>query len=42
MLTCVYQSTVNSTQVTRDAALSVTNAIVAQFHVFDVDSLVRD
>lgn len=42
MLTCVYQSTVNSTQTTRDAAQSVADGIGADFHEFDVDSLVRD
>src|SRR5262249_596296 len=42
LLTCVYQSTVNSTQVTRDAALSVANGIGALFHEFYVDWVVRD
>lgn len=40
LLTCVYQSTVNSTQVTRDAARSVAEGIGAQFNEFDVDALV--
>ena len=42
LLTCVYQSTVNSTQTTRDAACAVAEGIGAQFHEFDVDGLVRD
>jgi NAD+ synthase (glutamine-hydrolysing) len=42
LLTCVYQSTVNSTETTRSAAQAVADGIGAQFHEFDVDSLVRD
>lgn len=42
LLTCVYQSTKNSTQTTRDAAQAVADGIGAEFHEFDVDGLVRD
>ncbi|HEY4260644.1 MAG TPA: NAD(+) synthase, partial [Schlesneria sp.] len=42
LLTCVYQSTKNSTQTTRDAAKAVADGIGAEFHEFDVDGLVRD
>ena len=42
LLSCVYQSTVNSSQTTRDAARSVAEGIGAEFDEFDVDSLVRD
>lgn len=42
LLTCVYQSTANSTQTTRDAARTVAEGIGAEFHEFDVDKLVCD
>jgi NAD+ synthase (glutamine-hydrolysing) len=42
LLTCVYQSTRNSTDVTRNAARGVAGAIGAEFMEFDVDSLVQD
>jgi len=42
LLTCVYQSTRNSSTVTRDAACGVTQAVGAQYLEFDVDSLVQD
>jgi NAD+ synthase (glutamine-hydrolysing) len=42
LVTCVYQSTQNSSQTTRDAAAGVAHAIGAQFYEFDVDRLVRD
>jgi NAD+ synthase (glutamine-hydrolysing) len=41
LLTCVYQSTANSTETTRDAARTVADGIGADFHEFDVDQLVR-
>ncbi len=41
LLTCVYQSTVNSSQITRDAARGVAAAIGAEFIEFDVDDLVQ-
>jgi NAD+ synthase (glutamine-hydrolysing) len=40
LLTCVYQSTRNSTEVTRQAARGVAEAIGAEFHEFDVDDVV--
>jgi NAD+ synthase (glutamine-hydrolysing) len=42
LLSCVYQSTRNSTQTTRDAARQVAEALGAEFLEFDVDSLVQD
>ncbi|HEX4148827.1 MAG TPA: NAD(+) synthase, partial [Pirellulales bacterium] len=42
LLTCVYQSTANSSQVTRNAAKAVAGAIGAQMLEFDVDRLVQD
>lgn len=42
LLTCVYQSTRNSGDVTRTAAREVAKAIGATFLEFDVDSIVRD
>ncbi|HVU89277.1 MAG TPA: NAD(+) synthase [Pirellulales bacterium] len=42
LVTCVYQSTRNSSQTTRDAATGVAQAIGAQFYEFDVDRLVHD
>ena len=42
LLTCVYQSTRNSTDTTRNAARQVAEAIGAEFLEFDVDSLVTD
>ncbi len=42
LLTCVYQSTRNSGEVTRTAARGVAKAIGATFLEFDVDRLVQD
>jgi NAD+ synthase (glutamine-hydrolysing) len=42
LLTCVYQSTSNSGDVTRGAARSVAEAIGAEFVEWDVDTLVTD
>ncbi|HEY2838747.1 MAG TPA: NAD(+) synthase [Pirellulales bacterium] len=42
LLTCVYQSTQNSSHTTRDAAASVAHALGAKFYEFDVDRLVHD
>jgi NAD+ synthase (glutamine-hydrolysing) len=42
LLTCVYQSTANSGPVTRRAAEELAAALGAEFHSFDVESLVRD
>ena len=42
LLTCVYQSTANSGPVTRRAAEELAAALGAEFHAFDVESLVRD
>jgi NAD+ synthase (glutamine-hydrolysing) len=42
LLTCVYQSTQNSTDTTLNAAKSVADGIGAEFHQFDVDQLVKD
>ncbi|HYF52121.1 MAG TPA: NAD(+) synthase [Planctomycetota bacterium] len=42
LLTCVYQSTQNSSQTTRNAAKAVADAIGAEFVEFDVDGLVKD
>ncbi len=42
LLTCVYQSTRNSSDVTRHAARSVAEAIGARFFEFDVDAVVQD
>jgi NAD+ synthase (glutamine-hydrolysing) len=42
LLTCVYQATRNSSQLTRDAAAGVTNALGARFLEFDVDHFVQD
>src|SRR5690606_8238798 len=39
LLTCVYQSTRNSSEVTRSAAREVASAIGARFHELDVDAL---
>jgi NAD+ synthase (glutamine-hydrolysing) len=41
LLVCVYQATANSSEVTRDAARTVAEAVGAEFMVFDVDPLVR-
>jgi NAD+ synthase (glutamine-hydrolysing) len=41
LLTCVYQTTCNSSQTTRDAAQGVAAAIGAQFLEWDVDELVQ-
>jgi NAD+ synthase (glutamine-hydrolysing) len=41
LLTCVYQATRNSSQVTYDAARDVAQALGAAFHRFDVDDLVQ-
>ncbi len=42
VLTCVYQSTRNSSDVTRQAARGVAEAIGANFYEFDVDAVVQD
>ncbi len=42
MLTCAYQSTRNSTEVTRHAARAVAEAIGAEYLEFDVDALVQE
>jgi NAD+ synthase (glutamine-hydrolysing) len=42
MLACVYQSTRNSGDVTRNAARGVAEAIGAEFLEFDVDAVVQD
>jgi NAD+ synthase (glutamine-hydrolysing) len=41
VLTCVYQSTANSGDVTRSAARSLAESLGAEFHEFDVESIVR-
>ena len=41
LLTCVYQSTENSSATTRNAARAVAEAIGAQFLEFDIDALVK-
>ncbi|HJT36341.1 MAG TPA: nitrilase-related carbon-nitrogen hydrolase, partial [Pirellulales bacterium] len=41
LLTCVYQATVNSSQVTRDAAFGLAAALGAEFFEWNVDDLVR-
>lgn len=41
LLTCVYQATRNSSQVTREAATRVAEALGAEFLVFDVEGVVR-
>ncbi len=41
LLTCVYQATRNSGEVTRNAAREVAKAIGAEFHEWDVDDLVE-
>ncbi|MCH8047228.1 MAG: NAD(+) synthase [Planctomycetes bacterium] len=41
LLTCVYQSTRNSSQTTRDAASAVADALGAEFLQFDVDQIVQ-
>ncbi len=40
VLRCVYQSTANSSRVTRDAAHDVAQAVGAAFHEFDLEALV--
>ena len=42
LLSCVYQSTTNSSQTTLDAARGVAEALGAEFFQFDVDQLVQD
>ena len=42
LLTCVYQSTRNSSSRTREAAEALANGVHAQFHVIDVDGLVQN
>ena len=42
LLTCVYQATRNSGEVTRNAARAVATAIGAQYLEFNVDSVVQD
>ncbi|HSI85268.1 MAG: NAD(+) synthase [Candidatus Methylacidiphilales bacterium] len=41
LLTCVYQATANSGEVTRNAARAVAEAIGARYHEFDVEALVQ-
>ena len=41
LLTCVYQSTRNSTATTREAARGVAEAVGAEFLILDVDSIVE-
>ena len=41
VLTCVYQSTANSSTTTREAALGIASAVGAKFHEFDVELLVQ-
>ncbi|MEM6732081.1 MAG: NAD(+) synthase, partial [Myxococcota bacterium] len=41
LLTCVYQATRNSGEVTRTAAKKLAEGLGAQFHEFDVDSVVE-
>jgi NAD+ synthase (glutamine-hydrolysing) len=41
VLTCVYQSTANSSTTTREAARDIASAVGAKFHEFDVESLVQ-
>jgi len=41
ILTCVYQSTANSGNVTRQAARGLAEALGAEFHEFDVEAIVR-
>lgn len=41
LLTCVYQSTANSSDTTRNSARTVATAVGAEFLEFDVDPLVR-
>ncbi len=42
LLTCVYQSTRNSSQTTLEAARTVAEAVGARFFAFDVDQVVQD
>jgi NAD+ synthase (glutamine-hydrolysing) len=42
LLTCVYQSTRHSSQITRDAAEAIAKSLGAQFVQLDVDPLVED
>ena len=42
LISCVYQSTRNSSDTTRNAARAVAEAVHAEFLEFDVDSLVQD
>lgn len=42
LLTCVYQSTANSSDITRHAARAVAGAIGAEMLEFDIDRLVKD
>ena len=41
LLTCIYQSTKNSSDTTRRAARTLAEAVGAEFHEFDVDPIVR-
>ena len=41
LLTCVYQATINSSQITKDAARQVANAVSGTFFEFDVQGLVE-
>ena len=42
LLTCVYQATRNSSKTTSNAARALAEGVGAEFHHFDVDSLVRE
>jgi NAD+ synthase (glutamine-hydrolysing) len=41
VLTCVYQSTVNSSQLTKESAETLASSIGARFHEFDVEPMVQ-
>ena len=41
VLTCVYQSTVNSSKLTKEAARTVASSVGARFHEFDVEPIVQ-
>ncbi len=41
VLTCVYQSTVNSTELTKEAARTLASSVGARFHEFDVEPIVQ-
>ena len=41
VLTCVYQSTVNSSQLTKESAKTLASSVGARFHEFDVEPMVQ-